>query len=463
MLTSMPRNPREVHARLRLQTSNPINISAFCHLLADLNAAWEKDGRREAAVSLKDRIEQFRLDWMCGLHSRVKPLELLGDDDDEQYSQGGETAFSSQETTASSALSFVTASEGSAAIAVTRPLQSIPVDPVLRGVLAEETIKADLRRLRDLVEHEDYSSLAQAAKHAMKRTLKTRRPAYVSPGLIDSVDWTAEYKARGWATPGVRWGVFKPDLLRFEEVKHDAGDGKRVVAWEVVEVKYSGGTRSTVYTNWKVQALFYHLTLARILSRVPDLVPSHKVTFFVSRNPLSTRYEETSGAVRTTQAFAEQHLFDMLPRWLEAVKEGEWKKLQEALEQQTPSTPSRGLPPTFLEKLQQSAKSAPPSPSRPRHPSSVLRFTSPTKPSLLRPLDPAAPSSPSPDTDDPPSPSLSSSRLFSSSASAAPIFPPFLPVHATVFPPPDALPPLPPVDEEEERELQALFERIGIE
>lgn len=74
-----------------------------------------------------------------------------------------------------------------------------------------------------------------------------------------------------------------------------------------------------------------HLSLARILSNVPHLVPSHKVTFFLSRDPLSPAYEERSVSLRTEQAFVEHHLFVLLPTWLEAVKQGEWERLQAAL------------------------------------------------------------------------------------------------------------------------------------
>lgn len=121
-----------------------------------------------------------------------------------------------------------------------------------------------------------------------------------------------------------------------------------------------------------------HLTLTRLLSAVPSLIPSHKLTFFISRDPLSSSYEEQSLALRTVQAFVEHHLFVLLPGWLNAVKVDEWERLQKALKEQPvrrgrgvlcegradeggfvqPSTPARSgaVTQTFIEKLQASAK-----------------------------------------------------------------------------------------------------------
>jgi len=79
-----------------------------------------------------------------------------------------------------------------------------------------------------------------------------------------------------------------------------------------------------------------HLTLSRLLSAVPSLVPSHKVTFFVSHDPLAPHYLEKPLSVRTTQAFVEHHLFVLLPEWLRAVKESEWKRLQDKLAEKVP-------------------------------------------------------------------------------------------------------------------------------
>lgn len=55
------------------------------------------------------------------------------------------------------------------------------------------------------------------------------------------------------------------------------------------------------------------------------------MTFFLSRDPLSPAYDERSVSLRTEQAFVEHHLFVLLPTWLEAVKQGEWERLQGAL------------------------------------------------------------------------------------------------------------------------------------
>jgi hypothetical protein len=65
-------------------------------------------------------------------------------------------------------------------------------------------------------------------------------------------------------------------------------------------------------------------------------VPSHKVTFFVSHDPLAPHYLEKPLSVRTTQAFVEHHLFVLLPEWLRAVKESEWKRLQDKLAEKVP-------------------------------------------------------------------------------------------------------------------------------
>lgn len=76
--------------------------------------------------------------------------------------------------------------------------------------------------------------------------------------------------------------------------------------------------------------------MTRLLSAVPALVPSHKLTFFISRDPLSPTYEEQSLALRTVQAFVEHHLFVLLPGWLNAVKADEWERLQKALKKKQP-------------------------------------------------------------------------------------------------------------------------------
>ncbi|BGP19453.1 hypothetical protein JCM10213_006273 [Rhodosporidiobolus nylandii] len=433
----------DIRSRLHAQQSIALNISAFGHLLANLNADWEEDGRTGRERDREDRISEFRTDWLCGLHSRLKPLELP---DEDARSIGGETASTSQET-ATSAFSFVTASEGNAATP-TRARQ-LPLDPMQRGMLAEETIKADLRRKKLLLEHEDYAPLAPVVREAVKKVLRTGQPVFVSPGLLESADWSEDFEQWGWARPGVRFGVFKPDMIRFEEVRRKGvDDEERAVSWEVIEVKYNAGTKDTVYTNWKVQALFYHLSLLRLLAPTPRLVPSHKLSYFISRDPLSAKYEERSHAVKTEQGFVEHHLFQLLPKWLNAVTREEEGKLREGLATALPATPGNAQP-TFLEKLQQSVKSSPAaSPGRPYRP--PPRSISPTKP---RPTRSSALSSVS----RPPSASRPAARARTHDP------PSTSDEEDCIFPPPDVLPPLPFMDEEEEKALQELFVKIGID
>lgn len=77
-----------------------------------------------------------------------------------------------------------------------------------------------------------------------------------------------------------------------------------------------------------------HLALTRLLSAVANLVPSHRVCFWVSSNPHSADYAEKPLAVRTSLAFVELHLFKLLPEWLEAVTKEEWAQYEERRERQ---------------------------------------------------------------------------------------------------------------------------------
>ncbi|BGO94939.1 hypothetical protein NBRC10512_000618 [Rhodotorula toruloides] len=447
----------DIRSRHSMQCSTAVTISAFATLLADLNSSWEEDGRTGKESSRQDRVDLFREEWLMGMLSRFKPLELLLDGEEETYSDGTRRSSAAASTsTLPSILTATTHDSPNADAESPDPLSDearqrfVPLDAISRGVLAEQTIKRSLKQRGQLLRHKDFASLPAVARKAMQQTRKTGKPVYVSPGLLDSVEWTEEYVQRKWAAPGIRFGVFRPDLIRFEEVKRKGEEGERLVLWEVVEVKYSGKSRGFIYTNFKVQAGFYHLTLTRLLSAVPSLIPSHKLTFFISRDPLSSSYEEQSLALRTVQAFVEHHLFVLLPGWLNAVKVDEWERLQKALKEQPPSTPARSgaVTQTFIEKLQASAKSAPPTPGRARRKATSLSkadtFSSLTKPSQL--------SQPLPPPDSPNSPSTSPSR---SSLLALPEDSP-TPAHYNL----PSLPPLPPVDEQEQRELEELFERI---
>lgn len=397
----------EIKTKHYLQCSNPVTITAFTSLIAHLNSNREEHdhGRRGMNQLDSDRhTDQFRHEWFLGALSRVKPLELLKDGEAEVYSDGGGTcptsttdslpsllldAESDQEDPEVSRKETTTEKEDEAG----RRAHLIPPDAISRGLLAERTIKRALSSSSKhaYLRHKDFASLAAVARRAIRTTLRTHQPVYVSPGLLDGCDFTAEYRARGWAAPGIRWSVFRPDLIRFQEVQADGGKGKegtgpRIVSWEVVEIKYSNKPRnfvrrqqlvllppvvaqnltsslalrstptsrsrpSTVRGGFRtrpsqrkrrknplndplVKLLARptdHLSLSRILSNVPHLIPCHKVTFFLSRDPLSPAYEERSVSLRTEQAFVEHHLFVLLPTWLEAVKQGEWERLQAAL------------------------------------------------------------------------------------------------------------------------------------
>jgi hypothetical protein len=242
--TRLPPEPSQrslvdIRSRLLLQEQHTVSISAVSRLLADLNQAWDDDGKN----GMEERIEAFRMGWILGEHTRVRPLEL---GDDETFSSGEGSSFpSSPSQTATTTLSFLTASDGDMSTPNTRRRAQLPSDATGRGILAEKTIKTSLLRSRILLEHQDYTSLFTVARQAVKKVLRTGQPVYVSPGLVDSVDFATEFEERGWAKPGVRFGPCKPDLIRFEEVRVKHGE-ERKVSWEVVEVKYSGNAKNWV-------------------------------------------------------------------------------------------------------------------------------------------------------------------------------------------------------------------------
>ncbi|GAA5836861.1 hypothetical protein JCM9279_007682 [Rhodotorula babjevae] len=432
-----------IRARHACQYSNALTISSITSLLSDLSS---NTSDHHTAQSRDDRVAAFRHDWLLGLLARTRPLDLLPDGHVETYSDGLASPSSSSRRASSipSVLSTTATTPHEPAAEPSPPLPDdlrshlVPSDPMSRGVLAEGTIKRALALDHQLVRHHDYASLATAARRAMRLALRSGRPVYLSPGLVDSVDWTDEYRERGWAAPGLRFGVLRPDLVRFEEVRRRGGDdeeGERVVSWEVVEVKWAGKATDFIYNTWKVQAGFYHLTLARLLAPIPSLVPSHKLSFFISHDPLSSAYIERSVALRTSMAFVEHHLFVLVPRWLECVTLGEGQRLQDMLST-APETPKKGDSTTliaqqmFLEKLQASIKATPPTPGRPRR-----RPPSPIKPASSD----APPSSPFPRSDLP----------FPTSPSLLPA--PLPPTPLAL----DTLPPLPAPTLPEERDLLA--------
>lgn len=288
-LDRLPSTPRtaalvEITSRHALQRSTSLTISHFATLLAELNAAHELDRRTGREIDRVAKIELFRQDWMTGLFMRSALSRPLDDGESEAYSDG--TRRSSLGAASSSP------SLDAAATTTTTTIAQMPLDAVSRGVIAEERIKRQLARECVLVVHEDFESFARIARKAIRQTLRLDRPVYVSPGLLHSVDWTDEYRQRHWAAPGIRWGPFRPDLVKFERVKRvsdSQGDDQSdtEVSWEIIEVKYASKSRDVVsgeprffemqkirtndgsrfscppcasvtqiYTNYKVQAIF---------------------------------------------------------------------------------------------------------------------------------------------------------------------------------------------------------------
>ena len=250
-LSRLPATPRtaalvEVRSRHALQSSTSLTISSFSTLLAELNGPLELDHRLGFEQDRIDKIEQFREDFMTGSLMRVQPPTLRDEGDVESYSDGTRRS-SLGATTASSVNSSQEVDEPTASQG--RRIFQMPLDPVSRGIIAEKTIKSQLAAERVLLPHEDYASLARVARRAIKKALRLKRPVYVDPGLLHSVDWRKEYRERGWAAPGIRWGPFKPDLIKFEEVTRKSEEEERQVSWEVVEVKYAGKTRDVVRSS----------------------------------------------------------------------------------------------------------------------------------------------------------------------------------------------------------------------
>lgn len=243
----------EIKARHHLQTTLSLTISSFSSLVADLTASYSSSTSLRATLSSAgrvteqtrlDRIDQFREDWIIGALTRVPPPALLPEGQDETFSDGTRASLGGM------TLSTLFDSDDDSFPSHARP-RFIPFDPVERGNLAEKTIKSDLTRRRVLLEHKDHASLPRVATKAIAKVLRTGRAVYVAPGLLTSPSWVKDYEEHGWARPGVRWGAFRPDLVRFEEVKSAAkgeeGEQGRTVSWEVIEVKYqSPGSRDVV-------------------------------------------------------------------------------------------------------------------------------------------------------------------------------------------------------------------------
>ncbi|KAL8283900.1 hypothetical protein RQP46_005332 [Phenoliferia psychrophenolica] len=302
-LTPRSQSAHEIKTRLTIAHTVTLSISHFTSLVAELTPTSllpSLFSPHQTERTRLERIEEFRMDFLCGAFMREKPPELQED----AFSDGARTSLGGVSTIASS-VGDVAADACAAAL---------PRSLMARGDLAERTIKARLKRDGVLLNHSNFKSFPAVARRAMTKTLAHRKPIYCSCGLLRAPNFSKEYEEQGWAAPGIRWGNFKPDLVRFA-AKGDEGE----VTWEVVEIKYSASDKDIVYANYKIQAIYYHLALAKILSSVPNLVPSHKVSLWLSHDPLSPHYLEKPLSIRTTAAFAEHHLFVLLPQWLHIV------------------------------------------------------------------------------------------------------------------------------------------------
>lgn len=265
----------EIKTKHYLQCSNPITISSFTQLIAELNSAREDDHRTGNQLQRDDRLEWFRHEWLLGALSRVKPLEMLQDGESEVYSDGTPARAGTRSTTPSTVRGALSEEENEERAAPREPLpeearqQLLPLDAMSRGLVAERAIKHHLATRNQILRHSNFASLATVARRAIRQTLRTGRPVYVAPGLLDSVDWTQEYRDRGWAAPGIRWSVFRPDLIRFQQVKSGKEGDTTTVSWEVVEIKHSNKPRDFVSTRAAAassRARIMHLTRA-----LPDL------------------------------------------------------------------------------------------------------------------------------------------------------------------------------------------------
>ena len=281
-LQRLPSTPRtlavvEIRNRHALQSTHSLSISHFTTLLTELNSSLELDNRIGFEQDRLDKIEQFRMDYMTGSLMRVKPFELE-EGAEETYSDGTRRSSIGGTTTASS--SQETDGISSATKSQPRQIHQMPLDAVSRGVIAEKSIKRQFSTEGVLLAHKDYSSLAQVARKAMKKTLKLNKPVYVSSGLLDSVDWTNEYRQRGWARPGIRFGPFKPDLIKFEKVQQktvEEGGGEQV-RWEVIEVKYASRNRDVVSFPCSPAHLFNYCTaLTDVTLRFAGMSDLHKL------------------------------------------------------------------------------------------------------------------------------------------------------------------------------------------
>ncbi|KAK4704823.1 hypothetical protein P7C70_g1382, partial [Phenoliferia sp. Uapishka_3] len=333
-LTPRSAHAQEIKARHQIAHQHTLSISHFTTLLATLTPSSSPPSLFTPTHTTErtrlELIEEFRMSFLMGEFMREKPPELQED----AFSDGTRASLGGASTVASSL-----GGDG-------RDTPALPRSLVERGILAERTIKANLKKTGVLLTHSNHKSFPSIARRAMTKTLAFGKPVYVACGLLRSPNFVREYEERGWAAPGVRWGNFKTDLVKFSRKEKGEGEGECV--WEVLEIKYSSSDKDIVYANYKVQSVFCaplfsspspalilipffadHLALLKILSSVPNLSPSHKVSLWISHDPLSPTYIEKPLALRTHLAFAEHHLFVLLPQWLHFVTKNEWRVYEE--------------------------------------------------------------------------------------------------------------------------------------
>lgn len=224
-LTPRSSTANEIKARHQIAHTVTLSISHFTSLIAELTPSSPLPSLFSPPKSERtrlDRIEEFRQDFLCGAFMHEQPPELVEDD----FSDGARTSLGGVSTIASSI--------GGGAD------ETLPRSLLARGILAERTIKSHLRGTGVLLSHRNFKSLPAIARRAMSKTLAQGRPVFVSCGLLRAPNFSQEYEERGWAAPGIRWGNFKPDLVRF------VGKGEGEVVWDVVEVKYSASAKDVV-------------------------------------------------------------------------------------------------------------------------------------------------------------------------------------------------------------------------
>lgn len=261
----------QTHHRHQLQTTATLTISHFTKFISELTASFSDDeGHRHLSTGGKvnertrlDMIEQFREAWMLGEFMppstrRPPPTSssiLSGrHDEEDSFSEGTRRSSSAPSTS----------SEGSALTSSPTPLPNrprlMPRHSIDCGIMAEKAIKSDLKRRGVLLVHDDYAPLSKIVQRARRKAIRWGKPIYVAPGLLPSPNWADQYSLNGYANPGIRWGNFKPDLIRVEVIntKNLREESEPTVSFEVIEIKYRepSSARDTIFSSWKCQAIY---------------------------------------------------------------------------------------------------------------------------------------------------------------------------------------------------------------